>query len=67
MIMITYSNIEYNIINNDTHQYPECSLPERKRIEPIELLSTIKDDPLTSGIPENHVKESGKILTGNFD
>ena len=62
-----FGNINSKQLSKYVHQYPECSLPERKRIEPIELLSTIKDDPLTSGIPKYHVKESEKILTGNFD
>ena len=58
-----------------THQYPEWyqyedlftnKLTKRERIETKELLSTIKDDPLT--IPSRkHIKESEKILTGNFD
>lgn len=57
-----------------THKYPEWyqykdlfenKLTRRERIETKELLSTLKDDPLS--MPRKHVKESEKILTGNFD
>lgn len=58
-----------------THRYPEWyryedlftnKLTKRERIKTKELLSTIKDDPLT--IPsKKHIKESEKIVTGNFD
>lgn len=57
-----------------THKYPEWyqyedlfknKLTKRERIETKELLSTLKDDPLA--MPRKHVKESKKILTGNFD
>ncbi len=57
-----------------THQYPEWyqykdlfenKLTRRERIETKELLSTLKDDPLS--MPRKHVKESEKILTGKFD
>jgi len=71
-----FGNMNSWQLSEYTHQYPEWNqykdlfennLTRRERIEHIELLSTIKDDPLTSGIPEDHVKESEKILTGNFD
>lgn len=57
-----------------THQYPEWykyqdlfenKLTRRERIEPTELLSTLKDDPLK--MPRKHIKESEKILTGKVD
>ncbi|MBI5409364.1 MAG: SocA family protein [Nitrospirae bacterium] len=57
-----------------THKYPEWhkykdlfenKLTRRERIETKELLSTLKDDPLS--MPRKHVRESEKILTGNFD
>lgn len=57
-----------------THQYPEwyqyeklfqSKRTKRERIDTKELLSTLKDDPLT--MSRRHVKESEKILTGNFD
>ena len=57
-----------------THKYPEWyqykdlfenKLTRRERIETKELLSTLKDDPLS--MSRKHVKESEKILTGNFD
>jgi uncharacterized phage-associated protein len=57
-----------------THQYPEWyqykdlfenKLTRRERIETKELLSTLRDDPLS--MPRKHVKESEKILTGKFD
>jgi|YNPMSStandDraft_1061717.scaffolds.fasta_scaffold10520_1 uncharacterized phage-associated protein len=71
-----FGNINSKQLSEYTHQYPEWNqykdlfennLTRRERIETIELLSTIKDDPLASGIPEDHLKESEKILTGNFD
>lgn len=57
-----------------THKYPEWyqyedlfknKLTKRERIETKELLSTLKDDPLS--ISRKHVQESEKIVTGNFD
>ena len=57
-----------------THRYPEWyqyedlfnnKITRRERIDTKELLSTLKDDPLK--MPPKHVKESEKILTGNFD
>jgi hypothetical protein len=58
-----------------THQYPEWnqykdlfkeSLTKRKRLEIYELLFIVKDDLLTKGIPEEHIRETEKILTGQF-
>ncbi|KJU84401.1 hypothetical protein MBAV_003406 [Candidatus Magnetobacterium bavaricum] len=57
-----------------THKYPEWHQHEgifnsaRKKREAIsneELLSLLDNDPLT--VPEEHLKESWLILTGNFD
>lgn len=57
-----------------THKYPEWSqykdlLGAKKtnseRIETVELLSLIKNDPLA--VPKEHIEESKKILTGNLD
>jgi len=61
-------------LRNYTHQYPEWyryedmlqnKLTKRERIETKELLSTLRNDPLS--MPRRHVKESEKILTGTFD
>lgn len=58
-----------------THKYPEWyqyedlftnKLTKRERIDTKELLSTIKDDPLKMP-SKQHIKESKKILSGNFD
>jgi len=63
-------------LSNYTHQYQEWhqykdlfekGLTKRERIETHELLSTIKDDPLSIGIPEEHIKETEEILTGQFE
>ncbi|MBF0466111.1 MAG: SocA family protein [Nitrospirae bacterium] len=57
-----------------THKYPEWYQHEQllkagqSRSEPIntkELLSLLDNDPLT--MPMEHLTESGKILTGNYD
>lgn len=57
-----------------THKYPEWlqyrelfedNLIKRERIDTKELLSCIEGDPLS--MPEEHIKESEKILTGDFD
>jgi len=66
--MSTWELVDY------THRYPEWSqykslfesnLTRRKRIRTDELLSTIENDPLA--MPEEHIKESERIIKGDFD
>lgn len=58
-----------------THKYPEWyqyeelftnKLTKRERIDTKELLSTIENDPLQAP-SRQHIKESRKILSGDFD
>lgn len=69
-----FGNMDQWQLQEYTHQYPEWSqyidlfennLTKRERIETRELLSCFEGDPLA--LPENHVKESEKIVTGNFE
>lgn len=46
-------------------EYPECLKKDRERIDTRELLSCAEGDPLS--MPEEHIRESEKILTGDFD
>lgn len=57
-----------------THKYPEWYQHEylfrnrrtkREKIDTSELFSLLDNDPI--GMPENHIEESKKILTGNYD
>ncbi len=57
-----------------TQQYPEWTrykalfeknLTKRERIQPVELLSLLKDDTLA--VSDEHIQESREILTGTYD
>lgn len=66
--MTTWELSEY------THKYPEWykyeslfknKMARRERIDTKELLSVLENDPL--GMPEEHIEETKKILTGTYD
>jgi len=71
-----FGYMDSRALSEYTHQYLEWNqytnlfkegLTKRKRLEIYELLSTVKDDLLTKGIPEEHIRETEKILTGQFE
>jgi len=68
-----FGNMDLWQLSEYTHQYPEwCQyedsfkkgLIKKERIETHALLSTIENDPL--GMPEEHIRETKEILTGQF-
>ncbi|MGR3221358.1 MAG: hypothetical protein ACUZ8H_16300, partial [Candidatus Anammoxibacter sp.] len=72
-IIDKFSHMSATALRNYTHKYPEWNQHEsqfkkastkREELNTEELLSQLENDPL--GMPDEHVKESKNILTGNY-
>lgn len=74
-IVETFGNMRSWDLKEYTHKYPEWyqyeelfknKLTKRERINTKELLSTFDNDPFLQ-VSKKQIRESEKILTGNFD